>query len=43
MSNFGHLPQSLTLKQWMGFRLSQIYGLLKRLLNVVSFKHLKHK
>jgi len=38
MSNFGHEPIRLTLKQNFSLVLSQVYGVTKRLLNVLRFK-----
>ena len=41
MSNFGHEPARLTLKQNVSLVLSQVYGVAKLVLNVLSFKHKK--
>lgn len=39
MSNFGHEPAHLTPKQRLSLVLSQIYGVGKRVMNVVVLKH----
>lgn len=40
MSNFGHEPAHLSLKQNISLLVAQVYGVTKRILDVVTFnKH----